>query len=100
LAPGGRRRGRALLTGHPHGGGSQRPTAWRRGLEAPADWPNVVIKLSKLGLSHGRWDIPSNIRVVREVAANFGADRILFASSLPVSFSGVCSSIVLFNCID
>ena len=58
---------------------------WRRGLAALADCPNVVIKLSELGLPHGRWDIPSNVRVVREAAAIFGPDRILFGSNLPVS---------------
>lgn len=58
---------------------------WRRGLEAFAACPNIVIKLSELGLPHGKWDIPSNVRVVREAAAIFGADRILFASNLPVS---------------
>ncbi len=58
---------------------------WRRGLEALADCPNVIIKLSELGLPHGKWDIPSNVRVVREAAAIFGADRIIFGSNLPVS---------------
>ena len=58
---------------------------WRRGLAALADCPNVVIKLSELGLPHGKWDIPSNVRVVREAAAIFGPDRILFASNLPVA---------------
>ena len=57
----------------------------RKGLAALAECPNVVIKLSELGLKHGRWDVPSNIRVVREAAAIFGPDRILFASNLPVS---------------
>ena len=58
---------------------------WRRGLAALADCPNVVIKLSELGLPHGKWDIPSNVRVVREAAAIFGPDRILFASNPPVA---------------
>jgi predicted TIM-barrel fold metal-dependent hydrolase len=58
---------------------------WRKGLAALADCPNVVIKLSELGLPHGRWDIPSNVRVVREAAAIFGPDRIIFASNLPVA---------------
>jgi predicted TIM-barrel fold metal-dependent hydrolase len=58
---------------------------WRRGLAALADCPNVVIKLSELGLPHGKWDIPSNVRVVREAVAIFGPDRILFASNLPVA---------------
>ena len=46
---------------------------WRKGLAALADCPNVVIKISELGLAHGRWDIPSNVRVVREAAAIFEA---------------------------
>jgi predicted TIM-barrel fold metal-dependent hydrolase len=58
---------------------------WRRGLEALAGCPNVAIKLSELGLPHGKWDVPSNVRVVREAAAIFGADRIVFGSNLPVS---------------
>jgi len=58
---------------------------WRRGLEALANCPNVVIKLSELGLPHGKWDISSNVRVVREAASIFGADRIIFASNLPVA---------------
>lgn len=58
---------------------------WRRGLEALAACPNVIIKLSELGLPHGKWDVPSNVRVVREAAAIFGPDRIIFGSNLPVS---------------
>jgi predicted TIM-barrel fold metal-dependent hydrolase len=58
---------------------------WRRGLAALADCPNVVIKISELGLPHATWDVPSNIRVAREAAAIFGPDRILFASNLPVA---------------
>jgi predicted TIM-barrel fold metal-dependent hydrolase len=58
---------------------------WRKGLAALADCPNVVIKISELGLPHGKWDVPSNIRVVREAASIFGPDRIIFASNLPVA---------------
>jgi len=58
---------------------------WRKGLEALADCPNTVIKISELGLPHGKWDVPSNIRVVKEAAAIFGSDRIIFASNLPVA---------------
>lgn len=58
---------------------------WRKGLAALADCPNVVIKLSELGLPHGTWDVPSNVRVVREATAIFGPDRIIFASNLPVA---------------
>jgi predicted TIM-barrel fold metal-dependent hydrolase len=67
---------------------------WRKGLATLADCPNVIIKISELGLPHGKWDIPSNVRVVREAVAIFGPDRIIFASNLPVAslsttFSGI-----------
>ena len=58
---------------------------WRKGLAALADCPNVVIKISELGLPHATWDVPSNVRVVREAASIFGPDRIIFASNLPVA---------------
>jgi predicted TIM-barrel fold metal-dependent hydrolase len=58
---------------------------WRKGLAALADCQNVVIKISELGLPHGKWDIASNVRVAREAAAIFGPDRIIFASNLPVA---------------
>lgn len=58
---------------------------WRKGLEKLADCQNTVIKISELGLPHGKWDVPSNIRVVKEAAAIFGPDRIIFASNLPVA---------------
>ena len=58
---------------------------WRRGLAKLAECPNTMIKLSELGLPHGRWDVPSNVRVVREAAAIFGPDRVIFASNLPVA---------------
>ena len=45
-----------------------------KGLAALADCPNVVIKISELGLPHGKWDVPSNIRVVREDQA--GGQRV------------------------
>jgi predicted TIM-barrel fold metal-dependent hydrolase len=58
---------------------------WRSGLEALAGHPNVSMKISELGLPHGVWDVDSNIKVVREAAAIFGADRIMFASNMPVA---------------
>jgi len=69
----------------PQTGQLRRPCDLALRPEALAVCPNVVIKLSELGLPHGKWDIPSNVRVVREAAAIFGADRILFASNLPMA---------------
>jgi predicted TIM-barrel fold metal-dependent hydrolase len=58
---------------------------WRAGMEAVARHPNVSVKISELGLPHATWDVASNIKIVREAAAIFGADRIMFASNLPVA---------------
>ncbi|MDR5758713.1 amidohydrolase family protein [Caballeronia sp. LZ035] len=59
-------------------------TVWRRGMQALADCPNVVLKVSELGLKGGVWDSASNRRVVREAVEMFGYGRAMFASNLPV----------------
>jgi predicted TIM-barrel fold metal-dependent hydrolase len=59
--------------------------AWREGMEALADAPNVYVKLSELGLRGGRWDPVSNRRVLRDAVSIFGSERAVFASNLPVS---------------
>ena len=58
---------------------------WRRGLAALAASPNVVLKLSELGLKGGVWDRPGNAAVVRDAVAIFGVGRVLYGSNLPVS---------------
>jgi predicted TIM-barrel fold metal-dependent hydrolase len=60
-------------------------SAWREGMEALADAPNVYVKLSELGLRGGRWDPVSNRRVLRDALSIFGSERAVFASNLPVS---------------
>ena len=55
------------------------------GRAALADCPERGQDFGTSALAHGRWDIPSNVRVVREAAAIFGPDRIIFASNLPVA---------------
>jgi predicted TIM-barrel fold metal-dependent hydrolase len=59
--------------------------AWREGMEALADAPNVYLKLSELGLRGGRWDPVSNRQVLRDALSIFGSERAVFASNLPVS---------------
>lgn len=59
--------------------------AWREGMEALADAPNVYVKLSELGLRGGRWDPVSNRQVLRDALSIFGSERAVFASNLPVS---------------
>lgn len=59
--------------------------AWREGMEALAQAPNVSVKLSELGLRGGRWDPVSNRLVLRDALSIFGSERAMFASNLPVS---------------
>lgn len=71
---------------------------WRRGMEALADCPNVMVKLSEFGLPGGRWDASGNRRIVRETLAIFGHERAMFGSNLPVaslsaSFGTVLSTV-------
>jgi predicted TIM-barrel fold metal-dependent hydrolase len=58
---------------------------WQRGMTALANAPNVYVKLSELGLRGGRWDPASNHRVLTDTISLFGAQRVMFASNLPVS---------------
>ena len=58
---------------------------WRRGMSALAALPDVYVKLSEFGLPDAPWDAASNIRVIRDTVAIFGAERCMFASNLPVS---------------
>ncbi len=94
LAPRGGRRGRALLPGHSRWWSTTpacRSTARRKGSRSGARacgagrLPERGDQDLELGLPHGKWDVPSNIRVVREAASIFGPDRIIFASNLPVA---------------
>ena len=57
---------------------------WRNALETYAGFPNVVIKISGLGMVPGGWDETMNRRLVRETIEVFGPSRCLFASNFPV----------------
>ncbi|MEM8815423.1 MAG: amidohydrolase family protein [Pseudomonadota bacterium] len=58
--------------------------SWRRGLEAIAELPNAVCKLSGLGMFDHAWSAAS-VRPLLEACLDvFGADRCLFGSNFPV----------------
>lgn len=57
---------------------------WRSALEAYAALPNVVIKISGLGMAPGGWDEAMSRRLAMETIEIFGPDRCLFASNFPV----------------
>jgi len=57
---------------------------WRAALRPFAERPNVVLKISGLGLPGRPWSIADNAPVVREAIALFGAHRCMLASNFPV----------------
>ncbi|VWC11969.1 amidohydrolase [Burkholderia lata] len=58
---------------------------WRRGMEALAASPRVVVKISELGLRNAVWNEADNARIIRDTIAIFGARHCLFASNFPVA---------------
>ncbi len=57
---------------------------WRSALSTYATLPNVVIKISGLGMARGGWDEGMSRRLASETIETFGPDRCLFASNFPV----------------
>jgi predicted TIM-barrel fold metal-dependent hydrolase len=57
---------------------------WRHSLQNYADLPNVVIKISGLGMAEGGWNEDMSRRLASETLEIFGPKRCLFASNFPV----------------
>ncbi len=57
---------------------------WRDGLRRLADWPNVSIKISRLGMFDHHWTTESTRPLIYEVLEAFGTERSMFASNFPV----------------
>lgn len=60
---------------------------WRQGVQALAELPNVMVKLSCLCLrdpGEGAWTVESNGPIVEELIDLFGPRRCMFASNFPV----------------
>lgn len=57
---------------------------WREAMRALAACPNVVVKISGLGMTDHRWTVASLRPFVRETIELFGTRRCLFASNFPV----------------
>ncbi len=58
--------------------------AWRSAMEHLARAPNVMLKISGIGLADRPWRAEDNIPVVRDAISIFGAERCMFASNFPV----------------
>jgi predicted TIM-barrel fold metal-dependent hydrolase len=57
---------------------------WRRAMKALAEMPNVVVKVSGLGLPGKPWSVQDNGPIIRETIEIFGIGRCMFASNFPV----------------
>jgi predicted TIM-barrel fold metal-dependent hydrolase len=65
--------------------------SWAAALAHLAQAPNVMIKLSGIGLGHPGWSIEDTTPLLQRTIEIFGMDRVMFGSNLPVDrlFSGV-----------
>jgi len=57
---------------------------WREGLAFFAGFPQVVLKISGLGMAPGDFDPVSNRRLVEEALEAFGTGRCFFGSNFPI----------------
>jgi len=57
---------------------------WRAAMARLAELPQVVVKISGLGLPGRPWTVADNGPIVRTVLELFGVERCLFASNWPV----------------
>lgn len=58
--------------------------AWREGMRALAQAPNVACKISGLGMGDWSWTTQSIRPYVEEAIAIFGVERCMFATNFPV----------------
>ncbi|WP_199258009.1 amidohydrolase family protein [Paracoccus binzhouensis] len=58
--------------------------AWRRHMARLARHPNVVVKISGIGLKGRPWSLVDNGPVIRDAISIFGWQRCMFASNFPV----------------
>lgn len=57
---------------------------WHAAMASVAPCPNVMVKISGLGVPGEAWTVAANEGVVRDTLALFGVERCMFASNYPV----------------
>jgi predicted TIM-barrel fold metal-dependent hydrolase len=70
-------------TGAPFDRDESGMAAWRAGMAAMAAEPNVVLKLSGMGMSDHRWTVETIRPFILEGIELFGAERCMFATNSP-----------------
>lgn len=63
---------------------------WTNAVKLLAAMPNIVMKISGIGLPDTPWTVENNRVVVETLFECFGSDRVMFASNFPVD--SVCGS--------
>jgi predicted TIM-barrel fold metal-dependent hydrolase len=71
-------------TGLPADRSTEGLAGWRAAMATVAREPNVMLKISGLGVPGQRWTTDLNGPVVRDALSIFGTDRCMFASNFPV----------------
>lgn len=77
-------------TGLPSDRSPEGLAGWHKAMALVAKAPNVVVKISGIGLADRPWNIDDNRWIIRETVAIFGPDRAMFASNFPVD--SLCGS--------
>ncbi|OCG08941.1 thioesterase [Gilliamella sp. wkB178] len=77
-------------TGLPSDRSPEGLAAWHKAMSLLADNPNVVVKISGIGLKGIPWKIEDNLWIIQEAIAIFGVNRAMFASNFPVD--SICGS--------
>src|SRR5699024_9558007 len=57
---------------------------WIRAIKLIAEPPNVVIKVSGIGVPGVPWSAKNNRVIIETIAEHFGPERMMFASNFPV----------------
>lgn len=71
-------------TGQPAQSSPEYVAGWRTGLETLAQYPNLDIKISGLGMFDREWTVDSIRPFVLDTIDRFGPERCLFATNFPV----------------
>jgi predicted TIM-barrel fold metal-dependent hydrolase len=71
-------------TGRPADRSAAGLEGWRRAMARLAELPQVVVKISGIGIPGRPWTVADNGPIVRTVLELFGVERCLFASNWTV----------------
>ena len=77
--------------------------SWRSAINIISQCPNVVVKISGIGVPNSTWNKYNNEGIINYLIDKFGADRCMFGSNFPVD--SLCASYdqiveTLFECIS